>query len=234
MTSRLNSREKLVRQILIRTATGTINTRRRRLISYKELWQLISNQKWGQHRTKEIVELITTVSGYDLSHNRPPLNELVVRTRLNEPIQDWVEIKHYLEEKFGVEAPFTSHSQAQAACWEYWGQAVGNPQNLTQAEEGLLQDRVAKFRKRNARLINERKRLDQNTCQACDFRLKMNGYFIIDCHHKYPISNSDASRITDIDELVCLCPTCHRIAHTSKPPLSVSKIRLVRKGCLPT
>jgi hypothetical protein len=117
-----------------------------------------------------------------------------------------------------------------------WG--LRNPENyctdfsppLTddEVEEGYNQDRLASFRKRNAQKIMERKEQDNYTCQACNFRLNVNGIFIIDCHHKNPLSTG--ARITKIDDLICLCPSCHRIAHSRKPPLSLDEVRAARQA----
>jgi predicted HNH restriction endonuclease len=33
--------------------------------------------------------------------------------------------------------------------------------------------------------------------------------------------------VTSVDDLVCLCPTCHRIAHTRRDrPLSLDEVKL--------
>jgi predicted HNH restriction endonuclease len=74
-------------------------------------------------------------------------------------------------------------------------------------------------------LIAKRKVLDDYMCQACGFQLEINDRYIIDCHHINPIGLLESVTVTHIDHLVCLCPTCHRIAHTQYPyPLSLSEI----------
>jgi hypothetical protein len=85
-----------------------------------------------------------------------------------------------------------------------------------QAEEGSLVDRTVAFRERNRDIIAERRTRDDHTCQACSFRLELHGRYIIDCHHKYPLAGEACLRITRLDDLMCLCPTCHRIAHTRR------------------
>ena len=76
---------------------------------------------------------------------------------------------------------------------------------------------------RNQALVKQCKDRDNYTCQACRFRLKVNGRYIIECHHKNPIG-AGGERETALDDLVCLCPVCHRIAHTAKNPLTVAEI----------
>ena len=106
------------------------------------------------------------------------------------------------------------------------------PQQFSEkeVEEGERRDKTAKFRDRNKWIIEQRKRRDNDTCQACNFRLTINGVRIIDCHHHEPLSTGEDARITKEDDLVCLCPTCHRIAHTSRPPLTVDKIQAARRS----
>ena len=101
---------------------------------------------------------------------------------------------------------------------------------ITEGEvhEGYDQDRANTFRTRNAEIIARRRAHDDFTCLSCGLRLSVNGVFIIDCHHKYPIREGE--RITNLDDLVCLCPTCHRIAHSRTSPLTVSEIQSVRQA----
>lgn len=97
------------------------------------------------------------------------------------------------------------------------------------AIEGYKQDRKILSGARNASLANERKYRDGYTCQACKFKLKLNGRYVIECHHRFPIG-SGVERETTLECLVTLCPTCHRIAHTRKEPLDVPEIIEARKN----
>jgi hypothetical protein len=105
--------------------------------------------------------------------------------------------------------------------------ATLTPLSESEAEEGYQQDRADKFRQRNAQLIANCKRRDQNTCRACGFHLEVNGLSVIDCHHENPLGQERGARVTKLGELICLCPTCHRIAHTRKPPLRIEEIRRI-------
>lgn len=93
--------------------------------------------------------------------------------------------------------------------------------------EGIAQERRYLLRSRNSRLVDARRAHDDFTCQACNFRLEISdGKFIIEVHHLNPLGELVDATVTTIDDLVCLCPTCHRIAHTrSKLPLEVNEIR---------
>lgn len=96
---------------------------------------------------------------------------------------------------------------------------------LGEVKEGERYLSEAKRLRRNAELVRRRKRQDKYTCQACEYRLQINGKHIVDCHHTEPLSQNPGTRITNIGHLVTLCPNCHRIAHTRNPPLSVEEIK---------
>ena len=224
----LNKKEQRVRDILIRVAKGRVRTNRVGFISYKELWTKLSRRTWGRGLKHEVVQWITRISAFDLSQERPPLNELVVRKGSTEPGEPWDSIKSYLVDKFEVSVTYASHSDAQEACWRYWGRRDWESGDDQKVEEGYKQDRTVTFRSRNASIIAKRKKMDNYRCQVCKFRLEVDGTFIIDCHHKKPIGLLDSVTVTKLDDIVCLCPTCHRIAHTQRYPLDVDEIRALR------
>lgn len=91
------------------------------------------------------------------------------------------------------------------------------------AQEGYLQDRTLLSRKRDQNLVTQRKEMDSYQCQSCGFSLSIEGKSIIECHHLYPLSFGE--RETKIEDLVCLCPTCHRIAHLRSEPLEIEEIK---------
>lgn len=95
------------------------------------------------------------------------------------------------------------------------------------ALEGYAVDRTFLQYARNATIAEERKRIDDYRCAACDFRLEIEGRFVIECHHLKPVAQS-GEREVHIDELVSLCPTCHRIAHTRAEPYSVAELKVLR------
>ena len=92
------------------------------------------------------------------------------------------------------------------------------------AIEGYQSDKTYLHRSRNRTLVEKRKERDNYTCQACEFQLNVKGKYIIECHHIIPMATGNV-RVTGLEELVCLCPTCHRIAHTRKPPYSIEDIK---------
>jgi len=223
---KLTRQEKIAKELLVKVAKGFVNTHKTGLISYKEFWEAIDKRPWGRARKNEIVNIISNISTYELQNERPPLNELVVRKDSHEPGQPWKKIKQYHEKHYGLDVPYKSHREAQEACWKFWGLKNKEEKlNELEIEEGYQQDRKVKFKSRNARIINQRKRKDGYRCQACDFRMEVNGKFIIDCHHINPLGNAEEAIITNLNDLICLCPTCHRISHTRQYPLTVDEIR---------
>lgn len=92
-----------------------------------------------------------------------------------------------------------------------------------EAIEGYEIDKIITSRKRYTKISEERKIRDNNTCQACGFHLKINNNYVIDCHHLHPLSLGE--RTTLINDLVCLCPTCHRIAHLKQEPYTINQIK---------
>lgn len=91
------------------------------------------------------------------------------------------------------------------------------------AIEGYAKERRYLSHHRNAAIVLSCKERDNYTCKACGLSLRVNGRSIIECHHLVPLASA-GKRLTILDELICLCPTCHRVAHTSNPPLLLEKI----------
>ncbi|MCL1973143.1 MAG: HNH endonuclease [Endomicrobia bacterium] len=81
---------------------------------------------------------------------------------------------------------------------------------ILNAEENIRKERRILERSRNSQQVNERKDLDGYTCQICSFNFNNK---IVEVHHLIPLYTSDDVRITNIEELLTLCPTCHRLAH---------------------
>lgn len=95
--------------------------------------------------------------------------------------------------------------------------------------EGIVKEATYLRRLRDQKLVQSRKVIDDFSCQTCGYRKEVsNGQFIIDVHHLNPIGNSNNFRITSLEELVCLCPNCHRIAHSKREfPIGLEEIRRI-------
>ena len=70
-----------------------------------------------------------------------------------------------------------------------------------------------------------------NSCSSCglNFFDKYKGLEkdCMELHHVKPLSLGD--RKSNINDLVPLCPNCHRVAHSKRPPLKVFEIRRMLK-----
>jgi predicted HNH restriction endonuclease len=54
-------------------------------------------------------------------------------------------------------------------------------------------------------------------CQSCGIEpIKVYGTEVIEVHHILPLSKSDEDRVTEIKDLMMLCPNCHRAVHRQK------------------
>lgn len=94
------------------------------------------------------------------------------------------------------------------------------------AIEGYKRDRVLYIADRDRDLANRRKEMDAYTCQACGFKLSVDDRFVIECHHLDPIAMGQ--RETTLNDLVSLCPTCHRIAHMRDPIYTLAELKEIR------
>lgn len=102
--------------------------------------------------------------------------------------------------------------------------------NDPRAIEGYEKDLLMKVYARSAALAEQCKRRDNFTCQVCGLRLQVRGSYVVECHHLFPVALA-GEREVDLEDLVTLCPTCHRIAHTRRHiPLNLSEIEAERNG----
>jgi 5-methylcytosine-specific restriction endonuclease McrA len=72
-------------------------------------------------------------------------------------------------------------------------------------DAGLSRDAKAAFAKANGGKL---------FCQACGVEpIKVYGVEVIEAHHRIPLSKSEEGRVTEISDLIMLCPSCHRAVH---------------------
>jgi len=83
--------------------------------------------------------------------------------------------------------------------------------------EGELIQKECTRRTRNPGLVDARLRIDRWKCQSCGFppvsiKHLVTDETLLDVHHVDPLA--DGKRETKLDDLVTLCPNCHRLIHT--------------------
>lgn len=72
-------------------------------------------------------------------------------------------------------------------------------------DAGLARDAKASFANDNGGKL---------FCQACGVEPhKVYGVEVIEAHHRTPLSKSEEGRVTEISDLIMLCPSCHRAVH---------------------
>lgn len=133
---------------------------------------------------------------------------------------------HFEHVRRNPECPL-SHSDA----YQYGGLKGSTFQNADaeNAIEGYARERKYLAHHRNGAIVSQCKERDNYMCKACGFSLRVNGRSIVECHHLVPLANG-GERVTSVNDLVCLCPTCHRVAHTSNPPLPIEDVAKLTKG----
>jgi len=83
---------------------------------------------------------------------------------------------------------------------------------ILKSEENIKKEIRILARSRNVKKVKERKIKDNFQCQNLNCKFFLNGK-IVEVHHLKPLFSSDDPVITELDDLITLCPTCHRIAH---------------------
>jgi 5-methylcytosine-specific restriction protein A len=104
---------------------------------------------------------------------------------------------------------------------------------MTEAEEGAILTVVHKRRERSAKLRKAKKKqvlakTGRLACAACDLdfgeRYGERGDGFIECHHTIPVSSLRPGERTKIEDLVLLCPNCHRMVHVRRPWLTLDRL----------
>jgi hypothetical protein len=103
-------------------------------------------------------------------------------------------------------------------------------------EEGSRHLRMHNAIERNQKLISAFQRgLQSFACTICAFDFEAEygniGIGFIECHHTRPVSemNPDGDT-TSVDELIAVCPNCHRMLHKQKPLVAAAELRIMRRN----
>jgi 5-methylcytosine-specific restriction protein A len=101
--------------------------------------------------------------------------------------------------------------------------------------EGLVVYRVHRHRERDrglrrAKVSQVRTRLGRLLCEACDVDLSERfgeaGESAYECHHLVPLFVT-GQRVSRLEDVALLCPTCHRVAHRIRPWPSLADLRSI-------
>ncbi|BCE01274.1 HNH endonuclease [Marinicellulosiphila megalodicopiae] len=101
--------------------------------------------------------------------------------------------------------------------------------------EGLLKEKLHKYKERNTELIREVKReaLDKYKkleCECCNFNFSDTygdlGAEYIEAHHLKPISSlKDEGDLTNKADIALVCSNCHRMLHRKRPWLGIGELK---------
>lgn len=103
----------------------------------------------------------------------------------------------------------------------------------TEHQEGQIVVRLHKTRERDPKLVLKKKqsiieKFGFLSCQACSINLEKTfgskNYNVYECHHLLPLHATGKTK-NSINDLVLLCPTCHRIAHRIQPWPTLLELR---------
>ena len=106
--------------------------------------------------------------------------------------------------------------------------------------EGEKKERIHMRRERNRKLVELAKsqfigKHGRLFCEACGFNAHLSYGIdpdkLIEAHHKVAVSELEAGSYTRVEDLLMLCPNCHRVVHHRRPWLSVDELKaLIRKN----
>jgi len=100
--------------------------------------------------------------------------------------------------------------------------------------EGRILMREHKARERDGNLPVKKKaqalaKFGALRCEVCDFDYTVAygdlGYGFIECHHKLPLSQLAPDSKTQLNDLVLVCASCHRMLHRQSDPSDLEGLR---------
>jgi 5-methylcytosine-specific restriction protein A len=110
--------------------------------------------------------------------------------------------------------------------------------DITEAPEGRLLTALHRWRERNHKIVDQRKKqgLKEGAlrCDACKFDFgkvygeRGNGF--IEAHHMRPLHTLSEGSITRAEDLALLCANCHRMIHRARPWLSMEELKELVMG----
>ena len=131
--------------------------------------------------------------------------------------KDYYQLQKFLIEKYNIQN-LSDAIKKSVEIWEFWENRHPIISKVAKDEipnkdrdvlEGELQEKIVLSRKRNAGIVTDCKIRDKYKCQSCYFNYDK---AIVEAHHLKPLSLAGKSKVNS-DNLITLCPTCHRIAH---------------------
>lgn len=104
---------------------------------------------------------------------------------------------------------------------------------VTEAKEGQIYLASVRFRRRNRTLVEAKraKCAAKMRCELCGFSFK-NRYGpsvreVLEVHHRQPVAETKGVIVSTIDDLILLCPNCHRVLHSVAPAMTVKHLKKI-------
>ena len=93
--------------------------------------------------------------------------------------------------------------------------------------EGSRRELVLSKLERDPSVRKEALKRYGHQCMCCGFRPKVISQ--LDVHHLFPLSDG-GERLTSISDVAVLCANCHRLAHSTVPPLGIEAMKTLSSG----
>lgn len=105
-------------------------------------------------------------------------------------------------------------------------------------EEGSLRLKMHHYRERNSEAARQLKReaLSKGNlvCESCNINYYAlygeKAIRVVECHHEIPISSKEHGGKTKKSDLKLLCANCHRLAHSTTPPIPIDELTSLVNG----
>lgn len=111
---------------------------------------------------------------------------------------------------------------------------IENEDENNSAKEGQVLYKLHKYKERNRSIVKKKKdsylkKYDKLNCEICDFDFVLIygdiGEGFIECHHKKALSEIEEETVTKLDDLILVCPNCHRMLHRKLGKISIEELK---------
>ena len=121
--------------------------------------------------------------------------------------------------------------------------ATKRPISRNSFPEGREHERLHTYRERSATVVKQAKDSFKHAhgrfyCEVCGFDFVKHygalGSDFIEAHHLVPVSQLETGAKTRPEDLVLVCPNCHRMIHRKRPWLPRKKLKSILRNAGPT
>lgn len=111
---------------------------------------------------------------------------------------------------------------------------IDDDENTPTVKEGSIVYKLHKYKERNQSIIRKKKEQylkihSKLSCEICSFDFYKAygeiGYGFIECHHIKALSELDGETLTKLEDLILVCPNCHRMLHRNIGVITIEKLK---------